>query len=304
MEPVAAPVTPELKVDPAQLETKLPDAGTSKPDEAVESKAEDSASKKEVVTPERPYKIKVNGEERAASLDEILKLAQKAEGAEKKFQEAYKMRKQSESLIRMLKERPLDVLRNPNIGIDVKKMAEDYLYEEIKKQQMSPQERELFELKQKMKEVEDEKQTSKQREEQEKFNNLVAHYNEHFDREISTALKDANLPKSESTVKRVAYYLSEGLRRGVQLKPSDVIDIVRQDYVRDITSLFAHTDGETLTKLLGEPNLKKIRESELKRVRPNDPPQPVGMSQQPQRSEIKKLDPMSWREQLEKDFGR
>jgi hypothetical protein len=297
-----APTTPEIKV-PAQTEgVKIPNSpeGNGEP---ILKEGEALPKAETPQNPDKPYKIKVNGREMNVSLEDLKVLAQKADAAEQKFSEAAKMRKQSQMLVRMLKEDPLQVLSNPNLGVDFKRIAQDFLYSEIQKEQMSPEQRELHDLKQKMAKIEEEKKANQKKEEDARFQELVKHHSTQLDKEISAALQTAKLPKSPNTIKRVAYYMMEGLRRGVELKASDVMDIVRNDYVNDFRDMFSLADGETMTKVLGDDVIKKLREYDLNRLRPDLATRQVQTTTPVQKSKVEKLDPMDWHERLEKKFG-
>jgi hypothetical protein len=306
MEPVqtvVAPTAPEIKVPPQTdgvKVTALPEGGEKAPGIKEGEEKQTNAAPQ---NPDRPYKIKVNGREMDVSLDELKTLAQKAESAEQRFLEAGKMRKQSQTLVRLLKENPLQVLSDPRLGIDIKKIAQDFLYAEIQKEQMTPEQRELHDTKQKLAEMEEEKKTSQKKIEDERFQELVKHHSTQLDKEISAALQTANLPKSPTTIKRVAFYMMEGLKRGVELKASDVMDIVRNDYISDFRDMFGLADGETMTKVLGDEVVKKLREYDLNRLRPDLATRPAQTQPTAPKGKVEKLDPMDWRDRLEKKFA-
>src|SRR5439155_16062490 len=75
----------------------------------------------------RKLKLKVDGREEELPEEEVVKWAQMGRAAQKRFQEASEKRKQAEDFIRMLKEDPISVLSNPAIGVDFRKLAEEYL---------------------------------------------------------------------------------------------------------------------------------------------------------------------------------
>jgi hypothetical protein len=250
----------------SNLDAKIADNLNAQPEQKQVETDKNTEPKSPEQNPEKPYKIKVNGREMDVSLEELKVMAQRATGAQKKFDEAARIRTQSETLIKLLRENPLKILQNPNLGIDFKKIATDYLFQEIQEQ--------------------------------------VKFYNEKFDREISAALQTANLPKTPNTIKRVAYYLSEGLKRGHELKAADVMGLVRSDYIKDFTDLFSLADGESLAKILGEESLKKIREHELKKVQSPPARVPAMANATPASSaNTKKLDPIEWRKSFEEQYG-
>ena len=65
--------------------------------------------------------------------------------------------------------------------------------------------------------------------------------------------------------------MSHDVKLGLSRDPSDYVDMVREDYMRDIQELFGSTDGDTMLKFLGEEGSKKIRASDLKRLKSTTP---------------------------------
>jgi hypothetical protein len=68
------------------------------------------------------------------SKEQMIQWAQKGMGSDQKFNEAAKMRQQSEKLIQLLRENPRKILEDPRIGIDLKKLAQEVLWEQIQQE--------------------------------------------------------------------------------------------------------------------------------------------------------------------------
>lgn len=259
--------------------------------------------------PEKPYKIKVNGKEYNVSLEEALKLAQKGVGADHRFNEAYKLKQQAEQIIHTLKTDPMSILLNPNLGVDFKKLAQEYLAKEIEREMMSPEQRELYETKEKLRQAEEEKKSLAEKEDQARMSKLVEHYSSEYEKDIQATLQTSGLPKTRGTVKRLAYYMQKGLERGVELKAADVIDLVRADYIQEHNELYGSADGDTLLKLFGDPVLKKLMEANLKKVKSGGVPTPTAKPKSGDEpailsTPIKKLDKDEWRRELDDHVAR
>lgn len=270
-------------------EAKLPDGGTVKKEENP-------------VDPAKPYKVKAYGKEVSMSLEELQKYAEKGLGADKKFNEAFRKNQQAEQFLRLLKENPRKVLSDPSIGIDVKKFAEDILLEHINREQMTPEQRELHETKEKMKQYEEEKKTLEKQQADQQMQAAVEHYNGVLEKDITSTLQTSGLPKTAQTVARMAYYMSEGLKRGVEFKAADVVDLVRNDYVQMMNTFFSASDGDALIKLLGDMNVKKINETLIKKM---NPPQPAQMGPVTPFVPVPPKEKMSrdeWREHMNRQF--
>jgi len=123
---------------PAQSETveKAQEAQSS--EQSTEQSAGEAAVEK-AQEEIRKLKLKIDGIEQEYSEEDVIKMAQMSAAAQKRFQEAAATRKQSEEFLNALKTDPLSVLSHPDIGVDVKKFAEDFLLKELEKAEMSPE---------------------------------------------------------------------------------------------------------------------------------------------------------------------
>jgi hypothetical protein len=296
----AAPITTEAaEIKPVNVEagkTETPPEGGKVTGEIKKETNPDN--------PDKPYKIKVDGKEYNVGLEEALKLAQKGVGADKKFNEAFRLKQQAEQFIHQLKTDPMSILMNPNLGFDFKKMAQDYLAKEIEKEMMTPEQRELYDTKEKLRQIEDEKKQGEEKASQERMQQLVSHYSTEYEKDIQSALQTSGLPKTRGTVKRIAYYMQKGLERGVELKAGDVIDLVRTDYIQEHNELYGSTDGDTLIKMFGDQTLKKLMEANLKKMKGggNLTPPPTSKKSDPEILSVptKKMDKDEWRAELDK----
>jgi len=87
----------------------------------------------------RKYKVKLDGKEVEVDEDELINSYQLRKVSDQRLQEGVKARRQAEAFLQMLKADPRKVLSDPRIGIDVKKMAEDIIYENLQQEMMTPE---------------------------------------------------------------------------------------------------------------------------------------------------------------------
>lgn len=220
----------------------------------------------------RKLKAIIDGKEIEADEDEVIKGFQRSKAADKRFEDAAKMRKQAETFINLLKRSANDpkvleeIIAHPSIGGNFKKIAEQYLYDIIQRESMTPEQRELAETKEKLSQFEREKQEAEKAETQRQMTELQNKYTKEYQTQIIQALDKSGLPKSEFTISRMARYMHMGLTRGVELKADDVLDLVRQDYYNDLRS-FGTLPADKLVEILGEDVIKKLREFDLAKVR-------------------------------------
>jgi len=108
-------------------------------------------------TVEQPskYKVKVDGNEMDVALEELITSYQTRSASDKRFNEAAKMRKEIDSLIEAVEKDPFAIHKLK--GIDARKAAEELLLAEIQKEEeasrLTPEQKEIRELKQMIQEL-------------------------------------------------------------------------------------------------------------------------------------------------------
>lgn len=243
--------------------------GAEKSNESAQSAAEaKEEAKKEA---ERRYKLKVNGQEREYGEAEVLRKAQLADSADEKFKKAAEMQRQAEQFVEALRSDPLKILTHPDLGLNFREIAEQFLGEHVRKELMDPVERELEELREFKRQQEEERQRSeeesKKKEMTEQQRALHKQTVEYYDRKITEVLKATNLPKTPGTIKRVAEVLRNAVDNGYELDVETAVDLVHEDYRSDVSSLFGSLEGDALINALGEDLVKKIRTHDIARLK-------------------------------------
>lgn len=284
----------------------------SAPVESIEAKGlEESAQPSVDVTPEqkaqmiKTFKLKVDGEEIEEQIDladeeGLKRQLQLARAAQKRMQEASRQKAEAESFIQRLKTNPLEVLNDPSLGVNFRQIAEEYLAEQLEQELMSPEEKRIREAERIIREREAEMKAAREREESEQIERLKNHYAQDYDKKITEALQTSGLPKTPKTVKRMAELMKMNLSNGLDLEPKDLVQLVREDYVQEMKSIFGAADGEALFNLLGDDVVTKIRKTDLQKLKaklPQSRKQSIGSSQK--QSEPKRaLTRDEWREEI------
>ena len=229
--------------------------------------------------------------------EKLKRIVQKGLAADERFQQAAQVEKQLQGIIRALRETPENVLLNEKLGHQpevlierlvktlgpkarpiIEKIMGAYVDEEL----MDPKDRAIAEHKRQIAEFEAEKKARAQAEQEEQMKVLKSHYQETYSKDIMTTLENSGLPKTPSTVKKMAYYMFQGLQRGVQLQAADVVDLVKQDYITDTTELYGHLDGEILLSILGPGLTDKIVKAATASMKgPRQPLKPLTPAEQP-----------------------
>lgn len=186
-----------------------------------------------------------------------------------KNREASQTKKTMEEAFRKLYDQPKETLKllfQQDPG-RLKATLEEMLIEEIE-DEMLPQE--SRDLKKAQKEIEEyrrllqEQEQTKRQAEQEA---LEAHYTQEIESDIIQAIEGSGVPKTPGTVRRISQYLLQGLNRGYDLKPKDVIKLVKEDYELEVKELFGSADPATIAALLGEGKMKELSKAQIQKVK-------------------------------------
>lgn len=239
----------------------------------------------------KAYKFKVDDQEVTEELtdEEVLQRLQKHKGADKRFQEAAEIKRQTERFYQLMKEKPLDMVEKIH-GPAAREMMEKHLWAKIQREQMNPQERELLETKERLQTLEQEKKDFAAKQQQEQFEKLKQQHATNFDKEIRDALTANGKPVTKYAYARVAHYMLAAMNEGRQLSAKDAVPLMDTDLQSDLRGMFESVNEDQILGLLGDSVAEKLRKADLKRVRggnlpatPPTPPKP--------KEEKKPLDP-------------
>ena len=272
----SAPAPSEAPVENSEVVESLPEEELSAEQQQLEE-AEKKALKKK-------FQLKVNNKVKDLELDlgndeEIQKYLQKAMAADEKFQEAATLRKQVEQLVSELKKNPLAILKHPELGIDVKALAQSVLNEEIEEMQLTPEQKKIRDLENALKEKEErEKEALKQKEELERAR-FEQEAMEKLDDDITQALSKSNLPKSPYVVRRMADTMlaamemtdEKGNPLFTDVTAEQVLPFVEEQILGEINRLFESAPEDTFDKMMesviGKKNLDKYRKAKVAKTK-------------------------------------
>lgn len=289
--------------------------------EADPPKEEPKEAPKEMTATEKKiWKLKDGDEEfdfDASDEEAVKREVMKARAANKRFdqaaqekREAAKLRGEAEQAFQMLRDPKTlrQILQDPRVGVDIKKMAEEIVWEQIQEQQLSPEQKAQRENERKLAEYEARDAKTKEEHQTKAQAEAQGRYEASYEQKIMKALDAGSIPKTPAAVSRMAEYLMKSVEHGYDLTPEDLVDQVRSDLTTDITSILGAASGEQLLALLGEANAEKLRKADLSRLKnPQGNPFPA-RSQQKKAADgkfvpnEKRKAGSEWREDLVKDF--
>lgn len=262
--PIVNDTPPELK-GLENFQAKAPEAKTPEV-KAEPAKVEPPKSAK------KTYKLKIDKSEENYDFDpsndeEVVKHLQMSRAASKRMAEAAELRKVAMDFIGELKKNPRKVLSDPNIGIDVKKFAQEILNEEMKELEKSPEQREKEKL---QKEVEDYKQQAKDRDEAFKKSEFERMQNEterNLEAGISAALDVGGIPKTPRTVARMAEMMMIALQHNIDLSPQDIVPLIKNNTMSEFKEIITALSDDQLEDFLGKEVLGRLRKKNVAKAK-------------------------------------
>ena len=258
--PEAAPQTssaPEPKQASEQQHSEAPLAGESKAEQA------------------RRLKLKVDGAEEDYDLsneDQLRRDLQKARAADKRMAESAKQAKAIEDFYKALKNDPKSILRNPELGLNAREIAEQLLLEELEAEMMSPEEKRIREYEKRLKDYEAREQAEREAMENQQRQQQVMQAKQRWDNIIGNALEQSDLPKTAESVSRIAKAIRQAKMHGYEPDMSDIISEVRASYESEFSSLYSNASIDKLLKL--NPKLvEQIRAHDMQSLKAKPTPQ-------------------------------
>lgn len=216
--------------------------------------------------------LKVNGRDTEYELDldndeQLAKYLQKSMAADEKFQEAATIRKQMQEFVKALKSDPLSILSHPEMGINIKELAERVINNEIEDLQKTPEQKRMEELERKLKEREDELNSERDAKQKAELARLEEQAFLELDRDIDDALKTTTLPKSPYVMKRIADALIQANELGyTEAGVKDIMGFVESSIQNELQDMFGKMPEEVIEKLMG-PNLDRVRKAKVAKVK-------------------------------------
>lgn len=232
--------------------------------------------KKEAKKALRELKLKYNGKEYTEKLpfdlppeaeEYMRRQLQMAKMAHSTRQEHAELERDVMSFIQDLRTNPRKALQNPDIGVDIKKLAAEILEEELENAQKSPEQIEKERLQARLQELEDERKTEKEKADAERRRILLERESERYDNLMSDALTDYKIPKTPYAIKRMAEYMANAVKSKEEPDMQVISEMVLNEMHQDLREIFHSLPFEEAEKFLGEEFLGKMRKARVSAAR-------------------------------------
>lgn len=255
-----------------------PEAKTSESNEALVGSPKESVATAPVIeeapiVPVAKKKIKWGETEKEVSFDEAVQLAQKAFGIEEKAKTHAQKVQQAESILQMLQSDYKGFAKQCKAaGIDPQKLATDILYEQIRLNSMTPEQRELEEFKEKEAERLAELKLTEDKAKQAEIDTKTREWQQKFEKDLQDALTANKLPMSRLTLALAAQYIDGGLAQKKEFTVEQVLPYVMRDLQNIHKSTLGQLDGEDLLNYIGEDASNKIAAARVARYKKGTAP--------------------------------
>lgn len=219
--------------------------------------------------PKKIWKLKVNGKEVEYDATDEAKLQrdiQKVYGIEEKAKTAAEKADSAEKLMDMLgKDYKGFVKQCKASGIDPDKLATDILYEKIRRDQMSPEQRELEEYKEREAEALAQKKADEESAKVAETQRKTQEWSAKFEKDCEAALKANSIPKTRLSLALIAQYIDAGLSNKQELSVEQVLPYVSRDLKEIHLSTMGRLEGDELLNYIGEELSNKVAKARVAR---------------------------------------
>lgn len=257
----SAPATPAANDAPAKADVASPNTPAVKVDDNGVAAEQ----------PKKIWKLKVNGKDVDYDASDEAKLQrdiQKVYGIEDKAKNVAEKVDQAEKLMTLLTSDYKGFVKQCKAsGIDPDKLATDILYEKIRRDQMSPEQRELEEYKEREAEAAAKQKADEESAKAAEVTRKTQDWAKKFEGDCEAALKANKLPKTRLSLALIAQYIDAGLADKKEYSVDDVLPYVARDLKEIHSSTMGKLEGEELLNYVGEELSNRIAKARVERYK-------------------------------------
>lgn len=221
-------------------------------------------------------KLLVDGKEEFVDFDEEIKSRQINQSATKRYSEAAKMRQEAEEMQKRLEESLLSVAGSPSslrqmvkqLGFNPYELAQAMIDEEIREQSMTPEQKELAEIKKQM----ESQRLESQRVLEQKEAVIMQRIEKGIDHGISklnVKLSDYNLEFVDAYMKTAIDHIRRGMRPAPSENEHEFYEKLAQEAYNDLPRIKEEPTADQLLELVEKD--ASIKEALLKKLYPPKP---------------------------------
>lgn len=209
-------------------------------------------------------KIKINGQVKSVSVREALKLAEKGEGADQKFQRAAQIERNAQQLAKLAQDDPDAFMAQ--WGIDPDKYSQARLAKLLEEQMMTPEQKRLRDLEQENKKFKETEAQRIAREKQEKEDTQFKQADQTYRNEVMEAWQGSGLPAHPSFGIEIAKEMLRANSQGATLTAKQAAANVKRDWLANSGNILDQMDDESLFQALPKSVHDKLRAYYVRQV--------------------------------------
>lgn len=245
----------------------------------AESTPQDGQENKQDISEEKEpgpqkYRVKVSGEEREVTADEMVRDYQLKEESFKRMKEATTLMKRVKPFVERIQKGDLSVLKEFGVSQDaLRDFSEKELRAYIEEQEMPEPERNARKAKQEAEKYRKELESHKKREQEAKKTELASKAAQDIESEFIKVFEANKIPVkgSQRLMRQMAEYMFNAIEHGnAKITAQEAYDIVSGNNKRDYTDFMKKeftSDPEKFIKSLPAEIVDGIRKYEIKKVR-------------------------------------
>lgn len=265
--PVANSVVPS-SVSKATVSTK---EGSSQPAKK-EAPTLDKVAKTVDQSPSEPkqptkHKVKIDGKEEEVELEKLIANYQKAQAADKRFQEAARKEKEAQSVMQALESGDLKFLEQKLGKAKAKALMEDYLIQDMEYEALPEAEKRARKLEEENKSLKQMQEEAKKAEEKQKYEAELSQAQQEIDNEVHQALAELGMKPTPVLAVRIVDEMIaklEGKKEAIPAKVAAERAIKR--FQAEIGEYLPTLSIEQLKAVIPPKVIDQLREAEVNRV--------------------------------------
>lgn len=217
-------------------------------------------------------KMKWGDTEKEVTFDEAVQLAQKAWGIESKAKEAHEKAESADKLLSMLQDDPKAFAKRARaMGLNPEKLATEILYDQIQRNSMTPEQRELMEYKEKEAERVAEEKAAADLKRAQEVDTKTKEWSANFEKQLEGALKTQGLPKTRLALALTAQYIDAGLAQKKDYTVEQVLPYVLRDLKQIHLETMGQLDGDDLLAYIGDDMANKVSQARVNKFKKAPP---------------------------------
>lgn len=217
--------------------------------------------------------VKVNGQVEHVDEEAVFRDYQKYRSGEEKLRTASEKQASIDAFYKRLEEDPEAVLTDKKLPIKRRELAMKWLTEELEEELApnDPREKELKELRDKLKSHEDKEAEDKKKAMDDENTKLIESRKTAISTVLSEAMKSSQLgdhPESAAaTLREMAVFMRACKARGEDVTAEDLVQHIHNNRFHQMYTLAHQYEGDQLIEFLGEEIVNRIRKADIERIK-------------------------------------